>query len=293
MPEPTRAPVPAPAGRRRRRVRSGLAAVAVVASMLAATAPAIAVPRPPLVTDGHPLDGQVQLSPATQATRDDHVTWVLANGGEGTLTFDLAVHEVDATTAGVEIGALADLALGVDRLTLAPGEAARVPLSLPGSGAPRALALVASTTGAEPPTTLSGVVLVDGGGPVAPRVAEVDADDGTFTVRLAADGPTLVDVALRATAWPGWVHTDELVESLYVPAGGRDLEVSLTGAVAGRVTIEVAIGGGTRTRVTETVWWWPPRLVGGVVLGLVLLVGALAAWSVRRRRRRHAVPDHA
>ncbi len=230
------------------------------------------------MVDGHELDGQVSLSPATQVAEGDRVTWVLANGGEGTLTFELAVHEVEATGAGVEVGGPAGVALGADEVTLAPGELARIPLTLPSEAEPGALALVATSVEADPPTTLSGVVLVGGGGEVTPTVAGADAGDGILTVRLDADGPALVDVALRATAWPGFVHTSEVVEGLYVPAGGRDLDVSLDGVVAGRVTVEVAVGGDPGARATETVWWWPREVVVVAIVAVVVLAGAVVLW---------------
>ncbi len=258
-----------------------VACVAAVAT-LGATGTALAVPQPPLVVDGHELDGQVSLSPATQVADGDRVTWVLANGGEGTLTFELAVHEIEATTAGVEVGEPAGVALGAEEVTLAPGELARIPLTLPPGTEPGALALVASTVEADPPTTLSGVVLVGGGGEVIPTVAGTDASGGVLTVRLDADGPALVDVALRATAWPGFVHTTEVVEGLYVPAGGRDLAVSLDGAVAGRLTVEVAVGGDPGARATETVWWWPREVVVVAIVVVLVLAGAGVLW--RRAR---------
>lgn len=268
-----------------------VAAVAVVGMVgtgaAAAGADAAVVPEPPLVVDGHELDGQVRLSPATQAADGDRVHWVLANGGEGTLTFELAVHDVEATTAGVDIGEPAGLALGADEVTLAPGELARIPLALPAETEPGALALVATTVDAEPATTLSGVVLVGGGGEVTPRLVGADAGAGTLTIQFDADGPALVDVALRATAWPGVVRTDELVEGLYVPAGGRDLEVSLGGVVAGRVTVDVAVSGEAGASATETVWWWPPELL--VALVVVLLVGIATVVYLRRTRRSRAV----
>lgn len=269
--------------------RAGGVLLVLLVLVLVGSAPVTAMPRPPLVVEGDVPEGRVELSPATQATSGGgHVAWVLANGGADTLTFGLEVHEVDATVDGAEIGAPAGLPLGVDTVTLAPGELARIPLVLPDVTEPRALALVASSQDADPPTTLSGVVLVGGGGPVAPRVVAADAGAGTFTVRLDADGPTLVDVALRATAWPGVVHADELVEGLYVPAGGRELDVALDGAVAGRVTIEVAVGGGTGTRVTSTVWWWPPLVVGVGLLVVLAVVGAVAVLWRRRHRARSA-----
>ena len=243
---------------------------------------AAAVPQAPLVVDGHPLDGQVRLSPATQVAEDGQADWLLANGGEGTLTFALTVHEVEATAAGVEVGDPAGVALGADEVTLAPGEVARIPLSLPAEAEPGALALVATTVDAEPPTTLSGVVLVGGGGEVVPTVVGADAGSGTLTVRLDADGPALVDVALRATAWPGLVHTSEVVEGLYVPAGGRDLDMSLDGAVAGRVTVEVAVGGDPGGRDARAVWWWPPVVLVPLLVVLVAGVAAGALWWRRR-----------
>ena len=253
--------------------------------VLGLAGPVASVPEPPLVVDGHELDGQVRLSPTTQVAEDGRATWVLANGGDGTLTFELAVHEVEATTAGVEVGEAAGVALGAGEVVLAPGEVARIPLAVPADTAPGALALVATTVEAEPPTTLSGVVLVGGGGEVTPTVTGADAGDGVLTVRLDADGPALVDVALRATAWPGLVRTTEEVEGLYVPAGGRDLEVSLDGVVAGRVTVDVAVSGDPGARTSEAVWWWPPVVVVALLLGLLLTVAAVVLWRRRRRAR--------
>ena len=258
----------------------GLVALAAMLGV----APAGALPQPPLVVEGGARDGQVRLSPATQDVDGDRATWVLANGGDATLTFTLELHEVTTDGEGASLGASADLALGAEEVTLAPGELARIPLVLPADASPRALALVATAVDADPATTLSGVALVGGGGAVTPSVASADAGDGTFTVDLDADGPTLVDLAVRATAWPGFVHTETQVEDVFVPAGGRELEVALGGAVAGRVTIEVAVGGTTPARASQAVWWWPPAAL--VVLAVVLLLIAAAVVLLVTRRRR-------
>jgi hypothetical protein len=244
------------------------------------------VPEPPLVVDAGATDGRLRVDPPTQVVAEDRATWVLTNGGAGPLALELAVHEVDATDRGVEVGDRLPVPLDADRLALEAGEAARVVVPLGEVTAPRALALVARTVDADPPTTVSGVALL-GGGTVTPRVVGTDAAAGTLRLSLAADGPTLVDVAVRATAWPGAPRTEQVVEGVLVPADGRDLEVALAGPVAGRVTVEVAVAGPTPRRTRTAVWWWP-RPVVATIAGVLLLVALLAALAVRRRSSRTA-----
>ena len=272
--------LPRPAGRPApRRLLAAVLGVMLVTGPVPGVAQ---VPEPPLVVDVDDRDGQVHLSPATQTVPDGHATWVLTNGGEDRLTFDLAVHAVDTTPEGVEIGDRLDIPLGLDSLALGPSEAARIPLQV-GDQAPAALALVATTEGAEPATTVAALALVGDGDSVAPDVGDADASRGVFSVRLDADDPALVDVALRASAWFGAVQASQVVEGVYVPAGGRDLEVSVDGPLLGRVTVDVVVAGAETTRASSTVWWWPARLLLAV-LGLVLLA-AVAVVVLRRRRR--------
>lgn len=275
-----------PAPRRRSRWHRRLVLLACALGWLGVAVPVAAevIPEPPLVVEGAATDGQVHLTPATQTVDGGRVVWVLANGGEGTLTFDLAMHEVDTTTTDVAIGARTDLRLGRQTLTLAPGEVARVPLVLDDEDEPRALALVARTVDAEPETTVAGVALVGGGGTVDSQVVEADAGAGTFTVRLDAQGPTLVDLALRATAWPGLLRTQQVVDGVLVPAGGRDLEVELDGPLVGRVTLDVAVSGDPPARTSTAVWWWPTSTLVVVAVVLLLVTVAAVVW-VRRRER--------
>lgn len=277
-------PRPAPRPRRSRAARAaGLVVVVALAAGPARATMARAVPQPPLVERSGADDGQVRLTPATQAAVAGHATWTLANGGADRLTFDLAVHEVEARDDGVAIGAPASVPLASDVLTLAPGEAARIPVEVPDPGTPRALALVARTVDTEPPTTVSGVLLVGGGGPVTPSVVATDVGAGTLTVRLAATGPALVDVALRATAWPGVARAEQVVEGVLVPAGGRDLVVALGGGLVGSIAVDVVVGGAAPTRASTRVWWWPTWLLA--VVATALVVATAATILVVRRRR--------
>lgn len=245
-------------------------------------------PEPPLVDDGEVDDGQVRLVPTTQTVADSRVEWLLSNGGESPLTFRLAVHEVVATDDGIDLGEpREDLPLATDRLRLAPGEVARVPLDVPADAGGGAFALVARTIDAAPEATVSGLALRSSDVGVVPTVVEPDARAGTFTVRLDADGTSLVDVALRASAWPGTFRTEHVIEDVLVPAGGRDLEVALDGMLAGRVHLDVVVaaapgGSGPTTRASTAVWWWPPATAW--LVGLVLVASALvvAGW-IRRR----------
>lgn len=243
-----------------------------------------------MVVDAGADDGQVRLTPATQAVDGDRVVWVLTNGGPSTLTLRLVVHAVEATAGEVEIGAPAGLSLGLDTLTLASGEAARIPLDLDDDASPRALALVARTANADPETTVSGLVLVGGSGAVEPRVVGADANAGTFTVHLDAEGPALVNVALRATAWPGVVRTEQVVEGVLVPTGGRDLDVALDGLIAGRVAIDVVVGGPVPTSTSAATWWWPTNVLLATVAVALLLTTLVAILLVRRRRVRQVTP---
>lgn len=279
-----------------------MAALLVMAVMATAARGQTAI-EPPLVVDGAAEDGQVVIEPAAQTVVDGRVVWLVRNGGEDALSFDLAVHEVVATDDGVDVGAPhADLALAVDRLRLGAGEVARVPLHVD-EGVRGAFALVAQTVDAEPATTVSGVALRAADVEVRPSVTAADASDGTLTVRLDAEGPSLVDVALRSSAWPGVARSETVVEGVLVPPGGRDLEVALGGVLAGRVRLEVAVapvaggtdgagtdGAGTErvaARAAATVWWWPPLVVVGLVVVLLVLVGAGVAmrWRLRSGAR--------
>lgn len=278
--------------RRRRSLGAGgipttgtVAAAALAAALLSlGVAPATATPEPPLVVPGGDASGDVRVEPSTQQVMGDRVAWQVHNGGAGTLSFELAIHEVEASAEGATVGdRIEALDLATDRLTLAAGELARVPLHLP-DDSPRALALVATTVDAEPETTVSGLALVGGGGAVTPDIVATDAAAGTFTLRLDAVGPTLVDVAVRATAWPGRPTTTHRIDGVLVPAGGRDVPVRLTGPVAGRVELEVAVAAGDEVgRASRAVWWWPRSAVVVVAVALLLVtVGLLAL--VRRRR---------
>lgn len=268
----------------------------VAGSLLVALAVAVGLPHPVaaqspsevaepvLVVSSGATDGQVSLSPATQAVTQARVAWLLANGGTDSLVFALAVHDVVTSDGDVEVGAeRPDLDLALDQVQLGPGEVARVPLHLPDATTPGTIALVARSVDAEPETTVSGVALLGADGEVAPAVSGADAGAGTFTVRLDTDTPAIVDVAVRSSVWPGLVRVEDLVEDVLVPAGGRDLDIALDGAVAGRLHIDVAVSDGGRA--STAVWWWPAE----VVLAALALVGLLAivvVWLVRSRRAR-------
>src|SRR5690606_29121569 len=88
-------------------------------------------------------------------------------------------------------------------------------------------------------------------------------------------------------AWPGTPRSAATVEGVYVPAGGRDLEVDVSGVLAGRVTFEVAVGegdgDGDGERTSTSVWWWPPWTLAGLALVVVLVVVGVL---LRRRRAR-------
>lgn len=269
--------------------RAAALVMAVVGALVAAGLPVAAqapspVPEPVLVVDGEATDDQVALAPATQAVSGDRVTWLLTNGGSGSLTFELAVHDVTTRDGDVEIGdPRADLPLALDMLHLGPGEVGRIPLRLPDPSPPGTIALIARTVDADPETTVSGVALLGADGEVVPRVTASDAGAGTFTVRLDSDAPALVDVAVRTSVWPGVLAAEDLVEGVLVPAGGRDLDIALQGTVAGRVHIDVAISGATPERASGDVWWWPAEVVVAL-LAVLLLLALLVSWAWRRRR---------
>lgn len=272
---------------RRAGVLALAASVALVGLRPGAAPPAARaeVPEPPLVVGDAATDGQVRITPATQTVSGPRVTWLVTNGGDRPLTFQVAIHTVDATTTAVEVGEPADLALATDTLHLGAGEAARVPLRLDPTSTPRALALVARTGDADPATTVVGLALVGGSDTVAPRVVGGDAGSGTITLRLDAEGPALVDLAVRATAWPGLLHAEEVLEGILVPAEGREVDVVLGGPVAGRVTVEVAVGGSEPRRARAVVWWWPRSLWGATALVLLVLAATGTAVRLRRARR--------
>lgn len=259
----------------------------MVSASLLAGAPGTAVraevPEPPLVVEADATDGRVHLSPATQHVTGGRATWVLTNGGTDTLTFELGVHDVEATDDAVEVGDPIDLPLGLPVVTVAPSEAVRIPVPL-GEHAPDALALVATTVGAEPETRLAALALQGEGDRVEARVRAADASRGEVRVRLDSTGPALVDVALRASAWPGLVRAGEVVEGVYVPPGGRDLVVRLDGPLAGRLTVDVAVGGPAPTQARAGLWWWPAPVVIGL-LGVLAAIGVAVVLVVRRRRR--------
>lgn len=270
--------------------------VALLVVLLAAT---ISIPmawaevvEPPLVVDAGATDGQVRLEPPAQSSDGGTVTWVLTNGGEAALTFSLAIHALGDDGGAVSIGEEVEPSgLSRSRVRLGPGEAARIPLRVE-ADPPRALALVATSVDADPETTVSGIVLVGGGGPVVPTVTSTDPASGSFVVRLESPGPTLVDVALRAMAWPGAPRSTATVEGVYVPAGGRDLEVEVDGVLAGRVTLDVVVGDSDGERTRTAVWWWPPW----TLLVLALLAVLVVAVVVLRRRgsgpERHDPASH-
>lgn len=262
------------------------AATATAAAVLLAGPHPLAmaeVPEPPLVVDVDAADGRVRLSPAIQEMTEDGATWLLTNGGTGTLTFELGVHGVEATEDAVEVGEPLDVSLGLHTVTLGPSEAARIPVPL-AADAPDAVALVASTVDAEPETRLAALALRAGGGSVEPSVRAADATRGEVRLRLRATGPAMVDVALRASAWPGLVQASAVVEGVYVPAGGRDLVVRLDGPLAGRLTVDVAVAGAAPSHARAELWWWPRTVVLGLLAGLAV-VGVAAALATRRRRR--------
>ena len=165
-------------------------------------------------------------------------------------------------------------------VTLDPGEVARIPLRLR-DVAPRALALVASTRDASPETTLSAIALVGGSGEVRPTVVAADAAAGTATLRLEADGPALVDVAVRASAWPGRPSARTAVTGVLVPTGGRDLVVDVDGPMLGRLRVEAVVASVGEARADAAFWWWPPA---ATVALLGVLTVALASVLVVRRR---------
>lgn len=266
-----------------------VALAGVLLALLLTTVAALAVPEPVLVVPGGERDGQIRLSPQTQSTTAERVTWQLANGGDEALTFAVAVHDVDTDGGDLAIEDVRDdLDLGVDQVLLAPGDVARLALTVPETLDTTAVALVARTVDAEPATELAGVLLRSDGAEVTPSVAGADVAAGTFTVHLDAAAPALVDLAVRTTAWPGVIEAEQVVEGVLVPAGGRDLDVSMAGAVIGHVTVDVVVRGtGDPVRASDTVWWWPRTLVAVAAGGLLLLAGVGAVG----RRLRHRQPN--
>lgn len=272
--------------RRHARWRPRVLPVLVAAlAVLTGGGPVGAAPEPPLVVEAEGGDGTIRVEPATQQVDGPRVAWHLHNGGDATLTFTLALHEVEASSEGATIGeALGSPGLVADRITLAPHERARVPVHLADDG-PRALALVATTVDATPETTVSGIALVGGEGAVRAEVVEADAAAGRFTLALDSSTPALVDVAIRATAWPGRPTTTHRLEGVLVPAGGREVPVRLDGPIVGRVTLEAAVTSGDQVeRTIREVWWWPRWLLAAIA-GLLVLVAAGIAVVVHRRRR--------
>lgn len=278
---------------RRRRPRGAgrvlLASAAVVVVLAGQTAAhpaatAATTPDPPLVVPGDDGGGDVRVEPSTQQVTGDRVVWHVRNGGSGTLTFDLAVHAVEAAPEGATIGAPADdLALATPRLTLAAREVARIPLHLPDTS-PRAIALVVTTLDTEPEVTVSGMALVGSGDPVTAEIVSADAAAGTFTIRLDAAGPALVDMAVRATAWPGRPTADRKIDGVLVPAGGREVDIRLSGPLAGRVTLDVAVSSaGDVARASQDVWWWSRASLAVVAVALLAASAGLVV-LVRRRR---------
>lgn len=243
-----------------------------------------AVEDPPLVVDGADADGSVSLEPGVQHVADGPAAWVLANGGEDALTFTLHVAEVEVGGDGaLQVGEeLADRSVGADEVHLAPGEAARLRLHPDPDAGTEVLAVVAVTVDADPPTRLWAVAQLGPPVGVTATFAEADGSDGATTVRIDSDQPTLVSLAARVTVWPGLVRDEVVRDAVYVPAGGREIDLHLGGAALGRVTVEVAVSG-TDGPVSTTTWWWPLWLVATLATLLLALTAGLVLRAYRRR----------
>lgn len=278
---------------RRGPVTVGLAAslVGLVATgvlVLPATPPAIAAaddpPEPILVVPGADTDGRIRVRPASQvAEPGGALAWLLANGGSTSTDLEVGLHEVVARDGRVTVGdEHEELTLLDDTVTLAPGEIARVRLPVPRDATSGTVALVAtdSTTDVE----VTALAVVGSSARVQPHVRRDGASE-TLTVRLDASAPALVDVAVRATAWPGLVGDEHVFTDVLVPAGGRDVPLALPAPLVGRLTVDVAVSGAEPTRTSVSVWWWPRELVAGIAVLLVVVTAALA-WRVRRHLRR-------
>lgn len=255
-----------------------------------ARAAAATPPEPVLVVPGDATDGQVRVRPAAQAPDDGRLTWTVANGGEVPVALTLAVHEVRAQDGEVEVGRVHDrLAVPSRAVDLDAGEVARVRVPVPPDLAPGTVALVAA--GVDADVEVVGLALV---GPAAgrdgatagvePRV-QPGPEAGAITVRLASDVPALVDVAVRASAWPGLVHDEQVLADVLVPVGGRDVPVAVSGPVVGRVTVDVAVSGQQAGRTSAALWWWPRELLVAVAVALVMVAGVAVALVARRGRR--------
>lgn len=257
--------------------------------------------EPVLVIPGASTDGQVHVRPATQAPDDRGLlTWTLDNGGGEPVELALAIHETIARDGEVAVGRPHDRLRVTSRpVRLAPGEVARVRVPVPDDLAPHTVALVAS--GMEADVEVVGLALVgagdgaadgtgdgageDGGAAVRPRVRG-GPGERTITVRLEADAPALVDVAVRATAWPGLARDEQVLDGVLVPAGGRDVPVAVSGPVAGRVVVDVAVSGQPAGRTSAALWWWPRELLVSLAIALLVVAGGAVLLVGRRRRRR-------
>lgn len=262
------------------------AAVAVSGTSLAATA---AVAPPPIVVEEVEPTQQglvawppvVAVSPGADGRVE--VEHQVVNGTDQELTVALSVQGIapGADEPSPSAALPMDVTIAGDRVTLAPNEAAEVTSVAIDATGPFAYALVADVLAAAPPVSISSIVVVDpADAEVSVRVPELTPE--AVEIRIgAADGPLLVDAAVRVRTWYGRTLADTSASDLLVweedPLRLRfRLEAVL---VPGPYTVDVVARAGDGEPVERTVtrWLWPTAAVVAVGGALVILTGSALA----------------
>ncbi|MDX1620378.1 MAG: hypothetical protein R3320_05270 [Nitriliruptorales bacterium] len=275
----------------------GVAALAAVAAVT--TSPAAAAPVPsPVVIDRVDVDsGEVEILPAVtgvnpDASGDVIVEHRIVNGTDVELRIRLEIQGLGPGTPNPDPDASVDteVVLAADELQLAPQEAAAVASVASGVTTGVAYAVVATVPDAEPPVSITSVVLA-AAGPAEVSIGEPSLSTERLIVPVtASQAPVLVDAAVRLRTWAGQeiLHFEE--PGLIGWDTGEPVELSYTldGLVLpGPYYVDVVAGAGAgEARETYSTWLFPEVTVMAATSALVALAAlAVGIVWVRRRRR--------
>lgn len=282
------------------------ALVPILLLAAATTTAAAPIPAPVLVEGPLDVPPGVHLTPAVTAVDVGAdgalVVHHLALGGGDRTTFHLEARGVTAGPDGMpRPGPVTDaVRLPADEVTLDPGERATITSAIVGgAGSEDAVAVVAAppggASGAADATVVAYTILSDGGAPPpTPSISGALAPD-RLTVTLEATQVTAATLRVRLGAVGGPTVVDETFADLLVLADApRQLTWELDlGPWPGPYRLEAVARAGDagEERLERTVW--PPAPVWLPVGALVIVVAALAAWLVARRRSRPPRGDRA
>lgn len=258
--------------------RRAVAVAAAVVAWALWSAPT-AAPAAPIVVGPSDLDdGTLRLTPTVQVVDDSEAAWVLANGSDRALTFALSLHEIVVGRDGqAAAGATLSDPAPVGEVVLGPREQARIAIPV---ADPTALRVTTDGAG-----RLEAFAVAPQSGDVAVTI-DLDTAQGRAAVAVSAEAPTVANLAVGVTGWPGRDLGTATAGPFVVVPPGVKVVVDLDGAV-GPTTMKAAVTTATGESATaESTTFVVTRSGLAIVAAAALAVATGALVLVLRRRTR-------